>query len=422
VAKDIQIGAKTSQPTQAELLARVTGPNSPANILIGTKTKPKVLQMPPPAGSLRGGSGSPPLPQGRPVTMLTEMEKGVLKTVGWDESQPVPANMADIIAEAREQALGEAVDLPLPVSPDALPVQPTKTVQLSSLPPEQQKAIQAKIQAALAAEEAARKQASTEASLSTVHPSIQQAHDFAARQSFATPGAGAQFAAPEIVDDRVAPATPPVAAAATPPAAAATEHVASDTGAVAHPTHCPHCLWQLSMPDIPEPEHTIKMGFLQSMLGGIPFVKTAPLFGGVVEVAFRTLTTKELEIIHTQAFRDRDQGRMANDFDFWEKVNRYRLYLQLVHLKSNTFQHVMPEGFSEETSGHAQSFWKLEDQPPQGETALPQIEDWMMTHVLKTEALFRVVNNECARFNRLVSKLEAVVDNSDFWKPTAPQS
>jgi hypothetical protein len=33
-----------------------------------------------------------------------------------------------------------------------------------------------------------------------------------------------------------------------------------------------------------------------------------------------------------------------------------------------------------------------------------------------------MVNNQCAMFNRLVAKLEALVDNSDFWQPTGAPS
>jgi hypothetical protein len=57
-----------------------------------------------------------------------------------------------------------------------------------------------------------------------------------------------------------------------------------------------------------------------------------------------------------------------------------------------------------------------------GETPLLLIEDYIFANVLKTEAMFRVVNTACNQFNRLVARLEAMADDSDFWRPTEEQS
>ena len=51
-----------------------------------------------------------------------------------------------------------------------------------------------------------------------------------------------------------------------------------------------------------------------------------------------------------------------------------------------------------------------------------QIEEYVLTKVLKTEHLQRVIGHTCNKFNRLVSKLEASVDNENFWNETGPQS
>lgn len=187
-------------------------------------------------------------------------------------------------------------------------------------------------------------------------------------------------------------------------------------------TRCPHCERDLTDPAVPEPAYAEKQMFIQSILGQKPFHKEYTLLGGSLRVTFRTLTTREVDTIYKQAFREREEGKQATTEDFWEVVNRYRLYLQLIRMESDAFLHDLPDGYDELTNPHATAFYKFDPPENPKETGLPMIADYMEADILRTESLQRIVNIACSRFNRLVAKLEGVVDNSDFWKPTEGQS
>ncbi len=184
-------------------------------------------------------------------------------------------------------------------------------------------------------------------------------------------------------------------------------------------TNCPHCSWDLSMPALVEPEHEEKLAFLHSVLGQKPFAKQYEMFGGQVVVRFRTLNTKEMDVIYRTVFKQREKGEILTAQDYWEKVNRYRLYLQLTYLASvdGSFTHSLPDAYSEDTNPHGTKFWEFDSYETEV-GYLDNIEDKILTEVLRTETIQRSIANYCARFNRLVSKLEVMVDNADFWKET----
>jgi hypothetical protein len=46
----------------------------------------------------------------------------------------------------------------------------------------------------------------------------------------------------------------------------------------------------------------------------------------------------------------------------------------------------------------------------------------MTSEIFQTESLHRVVASTCRDFNRMVTQLEAMVDNANFWKQTETPS
>lgn len=185
---------------------------------------------------------------------------------------------------------------------------------------------------------------------------------------------------------------------------------------------CPHCQWPLNVPDIPEPTTAERQAYLQSILGSIPFMQDYTLLGGSLRVRFRTLTTRELDTIFKQAAYERETGLIHSQDDFFEVVNRYRLYLQLQQIDGGPgFLHDFPDGFTLQTNPGATAEWILPEPEDPRATALPAIAEHMLT-ILSTETLMRAMQNICSKFNRLVSKLEAMIEHSDFWKPTGEQS
>lgn len=396
-----------------EMLAKVTKPVTP---VIKPQTPLPRKPLPP------GITGNPPLPVGRAVagispSSLTPAERESLEAVGWTDDVPIPSNMAEILAQEQMKRLAE--DVPLPVAPDHPRVN-VSTVDIDSLPSAEQKRLMETVKNAFNQEAAAKQaQAQEAAAASIATPGLAEAMHAANK-------ATAVFRGEDVIEDdraKVPPQSPP--AAAPPPPVAHTHE--SATGANVTLAYCPHCSWDLSQPDVAEPPHADKMSFLHCLLGQATYTKTYPLYGGNVEVTFRTLTTREIDVVYKQAFLDQELGKINTDVDYWERVNRYRLLLQLVTYKAKGpkgFVHDLHDGYSKEANPDADSVWVTPDRAaelPANETGIPAIENYLIENVLKTEAVFRFVNNACSQFNRVVAKMEAMADNSDFWQPTEAQ-
>jgi hypothetical protein len=192
---------------------------------------------------------------------------------------------------------------------------------------------------------------------------------------------------------------------------------------------CIQCGWDQDVPTIPEPEHKDKIAFLHAVLGQKVFSKRYLLFGGNLRVTLRTLTIKEIDALYAETFKAQKAGLIATAADYYEYLNRLRLYLQLTGLSSRqTATHIkLPEGLTPETHPDAESHWeeflKKENAfKEDGNSLVMQIEEYVLSKVLKTEHLQRTIGHTCNKFNRLVSKLEASVDNENFWNETEPQS
>lgn len=369
------------KPTRDELLAKVTGK--------GRNLPP----VPPAAAPAPGFKGQLPLPQGVPTAPArvtrTPAELAALRQAGFQDGDPIPEGMADIFAEAQQEAAH---------------IRPNVEIEID---PQQVSRVRDRARQALEEEKLASAQARAEASRQGMPDSVRAAAAFAANL--------------EVEDDR--PAAPAAASAANPTTPADQTGAGGDHGL----TYCPHCLWDLRRPDVPEPPWADKMAFLQAILGDKPFIKELAIFGGQVTIALRTLTMDEIDAIAAYVYGERVAGRLPTEMDYYEHLQRYRLFLQLVHVRTDQGLVALPDGLSEETNPSAAALWTTKLQvaatAPLNDPAvlLPKIRDYVTKRHLRHEMLFRAVNMQCAAFNRLVAKMEGMVDNSDFWKPTEPQ-
>jgi len=448
----------------------------------------KRLPVPPPAQPAPGVRGTPPLPAGqlmaatpqgvRPVK-LTDVEVRMLAEAGivWKPGMKLPDNMAEILRNARAQvaqlqaaahAEATAADLPPPVDPATPPLQ-MHTQRLEDMPPQQRAQYSAIVSDLLNQElvrqAEARQREVRQYQLGNLPQDVREAALNAERvaeahQPPAPAGGGGgetqrprrrlqlepplTVPPPDVVDDlaaydqvmqqlppeqRPANALPRASAAPPPPTAQPPPSAAEslpDLGDKAVQTHCPHCTWPLDQDDVPEPTYAEKMVFLHAILGQKPFEQSYTLLGGKVEVSFRSLTTQEVDAAFRQAYAEQAAGKLVTQFDFWERVNRMRLYLQLRSLRSDAYQHDLPDGLSRATNPLANALWEETDALPEKmdpeDTGLGGVEHYLLTRVLRTESLNRIVAAACNRFNRLVSRLEAMVDNSDFWQATGAPS
>jgi hypothetical protein len=192
--------------------------------------------------------------------------------------------------------------------------------------------------------------------------------------------------------------------------------------------NCQHCGWDSRHDVIEEPTKADKLSFLQSILGGATFSKRYSLFGGNLRVTFRTLTIKEIDKLYEAAYAAQKSGLIATTSDYYEYLNRLRLHLQLTSVtgKNVPLHHKLPDGLSMITNNSAKSNWvdflKEKKVYDEDKTLALQIQEYVLDNILKTEQLLRVVTFECQKFNRLASKLEARVDDPDFWNETGQPS
>lgn len=390
-------------------------------------------RVPPPAQLPPGVSGgNPPLPTGRAVRAidpkrLSPLERTKLEAVGWKEGEPVPDNMADIIAGFEQKAQSEVQgELPLPADPSTPPIQFTP-VPIEDMPPEQRAKAKAMVDESLAA--AAGHVMSEQRQATESRSQIAQAGGHQVQMSAAPPAPPARPATGSVPDvDHVAQAAPPPQAtpqmdetpAASPEPSVdpeapseAPQAPEADPGSAAM-AYCPHCGWDMAAEDIPDPEEEDRLTFLQSVLGQQSFQKRYKLFGGAMVVGFRTLTSQEIDAVYKQVFQEREDGELKSDIEYWERINRYRLYLQIAFTQAGDKLRELPDGLSKETSPHCTGVWKTAD----GVAPLKAIEQYLLHEILTTETLSRIIQNTCAQFNRLVAKMEAMIENPDFWKET----
>lgn len=227
----------------------------------------------------------------------------------------------------------------------------------------------------------------------------------------------------EVVEPEVVPEVSP------PPPPEEEEEDTEESDMPATVNHiCKMCGWDQSIPVIPEPPHQDKIAFLQAVIGQKVFSKRYTLFGGELKVTFRTLTIKEIDALYQETFKAQKAGIIVTTADYYEYLNRLRLYLQITSLSaSSSALHIkLPDGLTEETHPGVKSYWKsfLKEQKKfdDNKTLIEQIADYVIFEVLKTEHLQRAITHECNKFNKLVAKLEACVDNPDFWKETEQPS
>ena len=191
---------------------------------------------------------------------------------------------------------------------------------------------------------------------------------------------------------------------------------------------CVQCGWNQENPVIPEPEHKDKISFLHAILGHKVFSKQYSMFGGHLRITLRSLTIRELDVLYQAAHQARMAGKFEKIVDYYEYLNRMRLYLQLTKFSSqSTSTHiVLPDGLSRDTHSDANLCWdeflEKENCFDKGTSLIMQVEKYVVEKVMKTEHLQRTITHECSKFNRLAAKLEACVDNPDFWNETEQPS
>ena len=303
---------------------------------------------------------------------LTPIEQAEYSKLGWVQGDPIPVGLAEAIQQLKAEAEAEARNS-LPVDPNTPPINPT-IVDFDTLP-------EAKKAELVQAWADAKKQLELIESLPKVEftdPSVLEAITIA--QQAAT-----------------IPDLPPEAAPAP----------VSDTGVAAPiPTTCPHCYRDTTVPHQVVVTDEDKRNYLQTLLGGTPFTKTTPLFGGLVLLKFRALSTKEARLVDEQVLDDARAGKLVTQLQFLNAQFTYRSALGLESVNFNKARAVRPE---------LSTLHKTLDGVPQA-TVLPALVDFFETTMVPQESVRRAVSRAWQDFDRLVDKLEANADSADFYQ------
>jgi hypothetical protein len=325
--------------------------------------EPKVeFDVPPPAQAA-GFSGALPLPVGevmKPV-MYTDAEKAVLQKVGVKEGDPIPVDMAERLAAVQAGTAADKGALNVPINQP--PLKMPKAVTMDSL----DELHQADIRKALLEAKALSEALATE-----------PAHAVKADQII------------EVKND-----LPPVEALKAEPKAEDPPANASGTDIPLTPGVCPHCAWDLTVRDIPDPDEDTRLWYLQALLGNVPFEKTFSYLNGNVEMTFKELSVGQSDWVYQQVSKEMKDRQDSTIDQFLELVRRYRLCMQLKSLRAGKDLYDIPND---------------SENPP-----LPQLFEVITNNVLKTVTLANLASQSMDRFNRLVSKLEACADRENFW-------
>jgi hypothetical protein len=319
-----------------------------------------------------------PFPPGKKMKLMPE-EIEFLKSAGWKEGDPVPDLKAFMAAVAEEQAQAVS-DLE---TSGATPTAP-ETVNFDDLPPEKQEEL---TQAFEELREAQAAQPVQPVTPEMVAPGVAEAIEVASQEGGL-----------DVVDD-------PSQAIEASPVDADDDPI----GIKQKPSNlCSHCGWDTNIKETPDVTNRDKQDFLMSILGGTRFYKDVHLFGDRVTVQYRTLLTEEADIALQQTAYDFRDGKVPDQGEFYRVFTNYRLAMSIEKISTPSAMNLVPV--------IADIEW---DAPAIGEdaqTALPVLETWLHDNVLSSESMRRVVGMEHQRFQRLVEKLEARVDDSDFWK------
>lgn len=392
----------------------------------GTNSFGSIQEEAPQPGQLPGM----PLPIGKPVMLksgsLTKKERDDLAAIGWREGMPIPDNLAEWIERAKQESMNPD-HMPPPGDPRTPPVKVPKEVDIKDLPEERRRELQELLKQT--AEMQQRQQQEVYQMPTQADPSVAEAIRVASGDSgveIDLPRKSQQIPdlsrPPHLRDQpsatpQEAPRPAPQPAPQPEPQPEARQEAPTkpaEETASGRPKLCPNCDWDLTNRDVVEVTDDDKSVFLSAILGGKPFQRTYSVFGGNLDITVRSLQPHELDLCYQQVTLLIQDGKIGRTpVEQMESINRFRLCLQLVSMQGGDYDLTFPASYAdwERALGTAEAT----------KTCLPEILDSVMGYVA-SESYMRMLYNVVARFNKLMTRLEANVNSPDFWKAAAPGS
>lgn len=311
--------------------------------------------------------GALPLPPGS-VPILTPDERAVLEKLDWKQGDPIPdvAAMIDQIKQQRPDL--DAVSF---VSPDKLNPQVVDFASLSQTDQDRLREAVALGKQQYQYLEAKEKQSIPNTQTPDVNRAAEQLMDGTAQQ----------------IDLDETP--PPLATAA------------------AVKVNCPACGFHPDAEVVPVTEAD-KQNFLAMLIGGARFKKRYELLGGRMHITFKSLNREEMELALTQSSYDDRDGLFATQYEYFRVHSNYETVLAIDEIETDGKLVKMPE-ISEVT-------WDKPAITEKQQTVLKAYYPHVNLVHLSNASLTRVITLLFSRFTALLRKLEANIQNPDFWQ------
>jgi hypothetical protein len=345
----------------------------------------------PPRAEAPGITGQLPLAPGKPMVMksVSPGERAILEAAGWKEGEAVPDNIGEIIVAAENSATNlEAMPPPGDLRTPELAMPEVQNIE--DLSKEKQDKYSTVIQAI--------KQSQAEVnSKSELDEMLVEGGDPSINDAIRAANKTGVLFENDLDSDTYASGTPKTETLGT------AQRIKED-----ELKECPHCGWDLDLPDTTEASPEDRLAFMQSTLGLQPFYKDYSLFGGNMVVTYRSLSMDEIDLVFKQMKVDNDEDRISGWADNGETLRRYRTAMQITRIVTNGAELIRPRTLEE---------WeKLGLTYKKPDSVIRAIWEDFSKNINTTETLHRILLGTGDEFNQLVVKLEENSKNADFWK------
>lgn len=356
--------------------------------------KPRVIS------NIPGVTGTLPLQPGEVI--LTEREKKKLSKFGWKEGDPLPGNIADLMARARTESLDELrtarpfKNKPVFQAPEPVDIKDLTEAKRVELTTHLQKfkEMAPQIEAAVKSQQ----------HMASLPPEIQKALKDAGGVEVVDSRGEPEDTAKEFqrrIDEAEGRRQPREEDGT----GLEEEEKKPEEEKPAHSESCPRCNWKLAEKP-PEPAKEDKLNYVAAILGDKTFEKTYELFGGKLKVGFKQLTTSLSDMIFDQVAHEVRMGITDNGY------RRIMLYRMTLALNTITVGDAAPI----EVASAIGDFINEDDQEVGKHDVLPLIVNRLQqTEPLNKESVWRACRECFDRFNNLLDDLDARADNPDFW-------
>jgi hypothetical protein len=327
----------------------------------------------------------------------TPTELAGMRALGIDPDSAIPTELAAALSQVLDDL--EQVQTMTPVAPDTPPLQ-VDIADISRLDVQTQQRLRQAAQETLKAASQLGKAQQGQALEPSIAAALAAAND---------PGAPLLIADDTAATDKTG-GTPAAAAPPPPPPGDRTGATVTRSG------RCQRCNWDLERPEIVAITDADKLNFLQATLGApkARFRRVYSLFGGHVQVQFRSLLPAEAALCTTQTAVDLRANSIVGDGEYIQRLLEYRMCaaLEAIQFGETRREVIQPV---------EQIPWQVDSKHP-FETVLSVLRPHVFNELIASEALRQAVAGIYLQFSDLTEKLAVNAQNEDFWKGIGEQA